>query len=142
MEPQISLEIAASIIGTIFKETAKGIAGWTKTQDFLNLAAKKYARNMLDEYSSIKVLGMTQPISLQQLYVTLNVLEKISARRGINAIELQKQFDFDKKGFGEIHEKSKQVGEVVNEHEKIIALGKPGGAQTKLSLMRRFYTPF
>ena len=129
---QISLEIAAAFVAQLFKKAAKGTTTWFKNQDILGMSAQKYAENMLREYSTIKVLGMTQPIPLTQLYVSLNILEKITARIRTDVQSLEKLFDYDRKGFGDIAQSALQVYEVVNKHQKIIALGKPGAGKTTL----------
>jgi hypothetical protein len=129
---QISLEIAAAFVTQVFKEAAKGTTTWFKNQDILGTSAQKYADNMLREYSTIKVLGMTQPIPLTQLYVSLHILEKITARIRTDVASLEKLFDYDRKGFGNITQTALQVGAVVNKYQKIIALGKPGAGKTTL----------
>ncbi|WP_242072333.1 NACHT domain-containing NTPase [Microcoleus sp. FACHB-68] len=78
---------------------------------------------------------MTQSIGLNDIYTSVNILEKITGRRGIGIDKLMQGFDpeqenFDRVGFGEISEERVPGIEAVKRYSKLMVLGKPGAGKT------------
>lgn len=83
----------------------------------------------------MRVLDMTQPIGLSDIYTDVNILEKISGRRWLNISELMQNFDpesesFDRYGLCGVSEKRVLGIDAVKQHPRLMVLGKPGAGKT------------
>lgn len=101
----------------------------SKGYDPLDIASQKYADRVEERYNSMRVMGMTRPISLRSIFVRVNILKKITARQRITLEDLEAFFDRDQKGFGQ-YEQTEAGLEMVNQFQKVIILGKPGCGKT------------
>jgi DNA-binding Xre family transcriptional regulator len=84
---------------------------------------------------TMRVLDMTQPIGLNDIYTDVNILEKITGRRRIDLPELVQRFDPDSEDFnryemGQVAEKRVPGIKAVNRYSKLMILGKPGAGKT------------
>lgn len=86
-----------------------------------------YVRDLTERY--IRVPGMSQPVLLKDLYVRVNVLEKISREILLSPEALEQFFDPNRRTFGRIIE-TKKGEEIINHLQKFIVLGKPGSGKT------------
>ena len=85
------------------------------------------------ECGTMRVLDMTRPIELNDIYTKVNILEKIIGRRGLNLEQLQENCqleDFDRFGLNTIKQKRVPGLEVIDEHNQLMILGKPGAGKT------------
>jgi predicted NACHT family NTPase len=81
----------------------------------------------------MRVLDMSQPLGLDDIYTTVNILEQITGRRRLEMAELLKQAnseDFERFSLSSIEEKRVPGLEAVNKHPKLMILGKPGAGKT------------
>lgn len=81
----------------------------------------------------IRVLDMSQPVSLDGIYTKVNILEKIIGRRRLGVEELLKVCaadNFERPGLGNIVQNRVSGLEAVNKYPKLIILGKPGAGKT------------
>ena len=82
---------------------------------------------------TMRVLDMTQPVDLGNIYTNVNILEKISRHQRRSLSELAESVtaeDFDRISFGKIAQARKPAIEAVAEYKKLIVLGKPGAGKT------------
>ncbi|WP_413261508.1 NACHT C-terminal helical domain 2-containing protein [Floridanema flaviceps] len=82
---------------------------------------------------TMRVLDMTQPIGLNDIYTNVNILEKITGRRRKEISELLEESnsgDFERFGLGKIKEKQVPGLEAVEKYSKLMILGKPGAGKT------------
>lgn len=82
---------------------------------------------------TMRVLDMTQPIALGDIYTSVNILEKIAGRRGLELAELMRDVSseqFDRFGLGDVREQRVPGLEAVEKFSKLIILGKPGAGKT------------
>ncbi|NET55216.1 MAG: NACHT domain-containing NTPase [Symploca sp. SIO2E6] len=96
---------------------------------------EKILPSIQKQCGTMKVLDMTQPIGLQDIYTNVNILEKITGRRRLALNELLQNFDpnseeFDRCGFGQITERRVLGLEVVKRYDRLLVLGKPGAGKT------------
>jgi len=82
---------------------------------------------------SMRVLDMIQPLAIDSIYTSVNILEKISRnqRRSIN--ELLEGCDlenFDRLSLGRVWQERIPGLEAVERHDKLLILGKPGAGKT------------
>ncbi|MEH2010086.1 NACHT domain-containing NTPase [Nostoc sp.] len=82
---------------------------------------------------TMRVLDMTQPIGLNDIYTSVNILEKITGQRRLGIDELLQHCssqDFDLFGLNRITEKRLPGLEAVEKYSKLMILGKPGAGKT------------
>ena len=116
----------------------KGVRGKIKVQ-FRNLdeLAKEVRQKVRDDIQNrcgtMRVLDMTQPIGLGNIYTQVNILEKIIGRRRLNINQLLENFssdEFDRFGLSCVTEERVLGLEAVRQHHKLMVLGKPGAGKT------------
>jgi predicted NACHT family NTPase len=82
---------------------------------------------------TMRVLDMSQPIGVSDIYTDVNILEKITGRRGLDISELLQNDnleEFDRFCLGKVTEKRISGLEAVERHSKLMVLGKPGAGKT------------
>ncbi|NEQ69592.1 MAG: NACHT domain-containing NTPase [Symploca sp. SIO2D2] len=96
---------------------------------------QKIKPSIQQQCGTMKVLDMTQPIGLEDIYTNVNILEKITGRRRLAQNELLQCFDpesedFYRRGLGKITEPRVSGLEAVQRYDKLLVLGKPGAGKT------------
>lgn len=90
-------------------------------------------QNIQTRCGEMRILDMTQPIGLSDIYTQVNILEKIIGRRRKEISELLKGCNlenFDRFGLGKVTEERIPAQEAVSRHRKLLILGKPGAGKT------------
>ena len=80
----------------------------------------------------VRVLDMSQPMGLNDIYTNVNMLEKISGRRRLEITDLLEvcvSDDLERPGLGKAQERVQGL-EAVKNYPKLIVLGKPGAGKT------------
>ena len=85
----ISAEVIAKALGELyleaFKERAKGLLAWLKNeeQDWhqIHCAAKQYVQSYAERHGQIKVLDMSEPLPLANLYTAVRFLGQAEISR-------------------------------------------------------------
>ena len=92
---EIAAKVAVNIITEIFKGSVSGLkkAGkWvfseTAEKDILGKAVGEYFQNFLQNNNKLKILGMCEPVTLEDVYIYVNVLETIPAREYVFLIHI------------------------------------------------------
>ncbi|MEO0970717.1 MAG: NACHT domain-containing protein [Cyanobacteria bacterium J06639_18] len=86
-----------------------------------------------DRCGMMRILDMTKPVGLTDIYTNVNVLEQITGRRRKGIAELLQEAnieDFDRFGLGIIRQKGVPGLEVVKKYSRLMILGKPGAGKT------------
>jgi len=80
----------------------------------------------------MRVLDMSQPIELNDIYTKVNILEKITGRQRLQVADLLKESasEFECPGLGRIAQDRLNGLEAVKKYSKLIVLGKPGSGKT------------
>ncbi len=81
----------------------------------------------------MRILDMSQPIGLGQIYTKVNILEKIIGRRRkeiTQLIEKCTREDFERFNLGEVTEEKILGTEAVSKYNKLLILGRPGAGKT------------
>jgi len=132
----LAASVAANVIIEVFKSVwhtlhsaEKWFADRQKEHDFLGLAARRYASKLEEQYGVIRILGMERPISLRDIYVNVDVLEKITDRQRVSIEALERFFDRDRRTFG-FKRETISGSAAVDKFDKFIVLGKPGAGKT------------
>jgi len=94
---------------------------------------KKIRNNIVTRCGTIRVLDMSHPIGLNDIYTKVNILEKITGRRHKEIPELLQECnpeDFDRFGLSRITEERVPGLDAVKKYVKLMLLGKPGAGKT------------
>jgi predicted NACHT family NTPase len=134
----IAGQVAANLIVELFKETIKQgkklkniFQEQTEKYDILGKIAKKYLEALEQKYNFVKIFGMSKPIPLRNIYVNLNILDKITSRQRLTIDELEEIYDRDNRKFNAT-KNSLDAEKVIDKYSKLIVLGKPGAGKTTL----------
>jgi type VI protein secretion system component VasK len=93
-------------------------------------ASKKYIQNYAERHGSLKVLGMREPVSLESVYTTVQVLD--SEDRSFASVEDLEQAFRQAQGRGfRFGKESKQDGLLIaDEKPYLMVLGSPGSGKS------------
>lgn len=83
--------------------------------------------------STMRVLDMDQPLGLDNIYISVNILEKITGHRRLEIAELLRRFsleDFERFSLSTVNEKRVPGLTAANKYSKLMILGKPGAGKT------------
>lgn len=97
-----------------------------------NLRQKVYA-SIRERCGTMRVLDMSHPIEVNDLYTSVNILEQITGRRHKRIDELLQECDsehFERFGLSQVTEERVPALEAVQKFKKLIILGKPGAGKT------------
>jgi predicted NACHT family NTPase len=83
--------------------------------------------------ATMRVLDMSHPIDLENIYTGTDVLEKITSRRRLGIADLLATYhDRDRIAMGMINEDRVSSIDALNRYSKLMLLGKPGAGKTTL----------
>lgn len=109
------------------QQTIHGLVGEVRQQ------LQPYIQN---KCSTMRVLDMTQPIQLtgeRGIYTKVNILEKITARRRVEILELMQNCnpeDCERFGLNQVTEQRVPGLDAVKRYNKLMVFGKPGSGKT------------
>ncbi|MBE9003362.1 NACHT domain-containing NTPase [Nostoc sp. LEGE 12447] len=88
-----------------------------------------------EQCGTMKVLDMSQPIKLEDIYTNVNILEKVSHQRWIELSQIIQNFDpslenFDRLGLSKITGQRVPGLKAVSEYPRLMIWGKPGSGKT------------
>lgn len=92
-----------------------------------NKHINKYIENFSKTVNRVKIIGMERDIPLSDIYVRVNLLDKIPSREG-KSIEDVIKLEAD--GFGRRKQTTIEGDSIIKNFERIIILGKPGSGKT------------
>lgn len=128
-------EFVGSSISAVAKEAQKQ---WQKVE--WARAAKQYRKRVFELYSTMRMLGNTNAVSVEGIFTELYILDKPTAwrRYNIDKLRLEKEKFFSPNNFGDNKEvdlsNEDRVNAVdwINKHDQLFILGKPGAGKTTL----------
>ncbi|GAB1541120.1 hypothetical protein NUACC21_37900 [Scytonema sp. NUACC21] len=101
--------------------------------ELVQTARENIHDSIKERCGTMRVLDMTQPIGLDDIYTSVNILEKIIGRRRLDIAELLQNIslkNFERFSLGDVREKRVPGLEAVNKYSKLMILGKPGAGKT------------
>ena len=99
----------------------------SKSLDNVISLYKEYIEN---EYRSIQILGMSKPVLLKDIYIKVNILERIQKDEFAEIKDFEESYrKKERRSFGKIQETRNGL-DVVKENQKLVLLGKPGAGKT------------
>jgi predicted NACHT family NTPase len=93
----------------------------------------KVEKYLMTRCGTMRVLDMEQPITLDSIYTTVNILDQVSRNRRLSVDELQEACggeDFDRLFMGQVKTERVPGLEAVQRHRQLMILGKPGAGKT------------
>ena len=99
----------------------------------VNKLRKQVQPDIKNRCGTMRILDMTQPIGLGDIYTKVNILEKVIGRRIKNIKELFVNCngeDVERLGLGKVTEEKIPGKEAVAKYSKLLVLGKPGAGKT------------
>lgn len=126
---QTSIELGVDLMKDIVAAGYSFLKEKNGERDFLGGATRRYVKNLLEDYGSVRVLGMEDEVPLDNLYVRANIIEKITSRSSLLPEEMEREIDRHHLSFGKTVE-TIDGEEIVNREQKFIVLGKPGAGKT------------
>ena len=85
-----------------------------------------------DQCGILQLLDVSRPVGIEDIYIDVNVLEKIASKEWFELTYIQNLSaeDFDRVGLGEISEPQISGMQAVEAYSKLRVLGKPGSGKT------------
>jgi predicted NACHT family NTPase len=93
----------------------------------------KVEKYLMTRCGTMRVLDMEQPITLDSIYTTVNILDQVSRNRRLSVEELQEACggeDFDRLLMGQVKTERVPGLAAVQRHRQLMILGKPGAGKT------------
>lgn len=101
--------------------------------NFLQQARSKVRDTIQEWCGTMRVLDMSQPMGISQIYTDVNILEKLTAhsRKTIKEFLAESNLeDLERFGLGRVTEERVSGESAVKKYQKLIVLGKPGAGKT------------
>ena len=105
----------------------------TVIDDLIDEIRASIKNSIEKQCSTMRVLDMTRPIELNDIYTQVNILEKIIGRRRFSIDQLLEESnleEFDRFSLSKIKQERVSALEAVNQYDKLMILGKPGVGKT------------
>lgn len=115
---------------TSYQEALKKFTAETPNPYVQQSRLNSYLEYLRKECNTVKVLFMSEPVSLNDIFVKVNIIESIKARR-VKSIQEFKDNSLDCNRFGQIvHQKGIPGLEVVKKHHRLMIWGMAGAGKT------------
>jgi predicted NACHT family NTPase len=106
-----------------------------KTRDEFTLSfatpAREYASKYYERHGLVKTLGMNEPVYLDRLYITVQVLNEDLAKYFASLADREDLFRKQRSQYFHVEDNKKRPGlEVANERQYLMLLGSPGIGKT------------
>lgn len=108
-----------------------------KPEEDIDVLVKELRRKIKEDIEyrcgTMRVLDMEQPIGIGDIYTSVNIVEKLLGHRRLSVNELLEEYDienFDRFALGRIRQRRVLGLEAVEQHDKLMVLGKPGAGKT------------
>lgn len=101
--------------------------------DALVQVVRRLRRDQIQaQCATMRLLDVAQPVDLEDIYVSVNILENITGQRWLDVFELQgfNPEEFDRFGLGQVCQERVPAMQAVATYSKLMVLGKPGCGKT------------
>ncbi len=100
--------------------------------DLVQTVRAAYHDTIQDQCGVLQLLDISRPISLDDIYVDVNILEDIASQQQLTIADLQdlELHDFDRVSLGAIEQTQLSGMQTVETYSKLRVLGKPGSGKT------------
>jgi predicted NACHT family NTPase len=113
--------------------SSQGIASDINFEELVQQLRHRSRQLIQERCATMRVLDMSHPIDLENIYTGTDVLEKITSRRRLGIADLLATYHGrDRIEMGLINEDRISSMEALNRYSKLMLLGKPGAGKTTL----------
>ena len=113
--------------------SSQGIASDINIEELVQQLRHRSRQLIQERCATMRVLDMSHPIDLENIYTGTDVLEKITSRRRLGIADLLATYHGrDRIEMGLINEDRISSMEALNRYSKLMLLGKPGAGKTTL----------
>ena len=113
--------------------SSQGIASDINIEELVQQLRHRSCQLIQERCATMRVLDMSHPIDLENIYTGTDVLEKITSRRRLGIADLLATYHGrDRIEMGLINEDRISSMEALNRYSKLMLLGKPGAGKTTL----------
>lgn len=133
MEP-LSAALATVVVQEIFRGAWKSAAqppDWIKNKlaatDPFGIEAAEYAKHVIAQYNSMRIIGMDQPVPLDGIYINVNVRDQKSRYRDFESDYWEWRAA---EGLVDYSERALPAVQAVDGLNKLLVLGRPGAGKT------------
>ncbi|MCY7332312.1 MAG: NACHT domain-containing protein [Pseudanabaena sp. CAN_BIN31] len=131
LETDSSSDQNLSIANQSSQESA--IASAINIEELVQQVRDRSRQIIQERCATMRVLDMSHPINLENIYTGTDVLEKITSRRRLGIADLLDTYHGrDRLGMGSINEDRVSSMDALNRYSKLMLLGKPGAGKTTL----------
>lgn len=131
LESHLAIEELNQLFLSSYDRRWKWAEAKGRESTYFETAATKYTGQIWRSYNSIRVFGMSNPISLDSVFVRVNILEKSQDKYKDSLESLQKNFDPQTRKVSYGSKRTTKAGiDTINSLEKMIVLGKPGAGKS------------
>jgi predicted NACHT family NTPase len=116
-----------------WQQSQKELAQTVDIDTLVKQVREKVSADIQKRCGWMRVLDMTQPIGLNDIYTEVNILEKITGCRRLEIGQLLEKCnpeDFERFGLNQVVEKRVPGLAAVEKYSKLMILGKPGAGKT------------
>lgn len=113
-------------------ETASVAISPTEIDSLVQQVRSQYRDTIQSQCGILQLLDINRPVSIDDIYVDVNILEEIVSQQWFEIANLQtlNPMDFDRVGLGAIEQPQIPGMQAVETHSKLRVLGKPGVGKT------------
>jgi predicted NACHT family NTPase len=113
--------------------SSQGIASDINIEELVQQLRHRSRQLIQERCATMRVLDMSHPIDLENIYTGTDVLEKITSRRRLGIADLLATYHGrDRIEMGLLNEERISSMEALNRYSKLMLLGKPGAGKTTL----------
>ena len=113
--------------------SSQGVASNIDIEELVQQLRDRSRQVIQERCATMRVLDMSHPIDLENIYTGTDVLEKITSRRRLGIADLLATYHGrDRIEMGLINEDRISSMEALNRYNKLMLLGKPGAGKTTL----------
>lgn len=100
--------------------------------DLVQHVRSRHRDTIQNQCGILQLLDINRPVSIDDIYVDVNILEEVTSQQWLDITELQnlKPTEFDRVGLGAVEQKQIPGMQAVETYSKLRVLGKPGVGKT------------
>ncbi|MDZ8228027.1 NACHT domain-containing NTPase [Nostoc sp. ChiVER01] len=117
------------------KLLTEGNQGWQNCQDvesLVQMLRSRLSNKIQSQCATTRLLDIAQPIQLEKIYVSTNILNNITSRRWLDILDLQELIpeELNCSGLNQVDQERLSAIQAVITYPKLMVLGKPGSGKT------------
>ncbi len=125
-------EIAELPDERLLSENNQGCENCQDIESLVQMLRSRRSDKIQAQCATTRLLDIAQPIQLEEIYVSTNILNNITSQRWLDILELQDSIpeEFDCFGLNQLEQERASAIQAVITYPKLMVLGKPGSGKT------------